>query len=75
MGVRLNTLVTHRNHSFLIQSCFDTKSFQYKLKQSNCTILLFTSSIWFASEQEKHFGRISLFFKPSMWNYFHLSNE
>ena len=55
---------------------FDTKSFQYKsfwykLKQWNCTKILFTLSI-VCEWTRKHFGWISSFFKPSMWNYLHL---
>lgn len=43
--------------------CFDTKSVQYEhkhsheLTQKNCSLQV---SLWFASEQEKHFGWINI---------------
>ena len=52
---------------------FRYKSFRgYKLKQWNCTKILFTSSIVCEGTKKKHFGWISSFFTPSTWNYLHL---
>ena len=41
---------------------FRYKSIRYKLKEWNCTKILFTSGVVVACEQEKHFGLISSFF-------------